>query len=187
VKYLLVLVTLLLIVAPAVPVAAQEPETPMVDERLVEPLQTLEQVVDADGQAYSDLLRAMEVDVRLASLPPGHLARYSLRARTITLTDRLLGEDANAIAAVVVHEFQHVRDKDLIARGEASYDCLDLEVRAFEAQSRVWRTLRPDLPAATPIERELSGAARIYERGGTDGLRAAVARVPFYQQECPAS
>ena len=122
----------------------------------------------------------------LATLPPGQLLQYNLRARTITLTDRLLGEDASAVATVVAHELQHVRDKDAMARGEAHYDCLDFEVRAFEAQALVWRTLRPELPARTPIERELSGAARIYDRQGTEGLREAVARVPFYQQACPS-
>ena len=170
----------------ASPVRAQESADATIDDRLGDALHLLDGLADRDGTPYPDEIRSLGVQVSLASLPPGQLALYDRRARWISLTDRLLQEDPSAIATVLVHELEHVRDKDAIALGSASYDCLDLEVRAFEAQSLVWRTLRPELPANTPIERELSGAARLYERQGTDGLRQAIARVPFYQQECPA-
>ena len=185
----LALVSVLLMLASrTLPVAAQEADAPTIDDRLVEPLHALDELADRDGQPYSDLIQGSNLQLLLATLP----LRPACSSTTcgpaqLPSTDRLLGEDRQRRRdGRRSRAPQHVRDKDAMARGEAHYDCLDFSrvPRGVRGAGAVCERLT-ELPARTPIERELSGAARIYDRQGTEGLREAVARVPFYQQACP--
>jgi hypothetical protein len=178
------LVALLLSVQAATPVSAEIPDGPTVDDRLAEPIRVLGELPDRDGTAFADVIHDLSVNMIVVAMPPGQLASYDRRVRTISVAERATSEDPSAIAAILVHEVEHVRDKDALVAGAASMDCLEFEVRGFETQSRVWRALKPEQPARTPIERELTSTARIYDQQGAEGLRAAVARVAIYQQQC---
>jgi hypothetical protein len=72
----------------------------------------------------------------------------------------------------------------LIALGLLERDCVELEVRAIEAQAKITRAFSPsELPSGTDWEMGLAMAVRAHEVGGTDGLRAMVGAVPGYQAE----
>jgi hypothetical protein len=162
-----------------------------VDQRLSLPLAILAATRDAAGEpigrSYADLPWELQLTLVVAPLPAGHGGRYDSRTRTLTIAEALLDEDPRVVAVGLVHELQHSLDRDLISQGLLEYDCVELEVRAFEAQVRVTRALWPDeLPTGTDWEKGLTMIVTAYEAGGLDGLRAMVRGVDGYHEQCTA-
>lgn len=161
--------------------------SPLASSPLGDALELLETVSDADGTPYAAVARSLGLTYDFVPLPTIFYGAYQRRAKRILLNSRLLDEDATVLASVIAHELRHAQDYDLIARGALSADCADLEVRAFEAQSRSWRTFWPtDPPTSTRVEQDLTRVAIIYEDDGVDGLRQMVGGASFYQRECTA-
>jgi hypothetical protein len=148
-------------------------------------LDLLDAVAGLDGTPYPAVVQSLGISFDFVPLPTILYGGYQQHAHRILLNGRLLGEDTSVLAAVIAHELQHAHDFDQIANGLLTVDCADLEVRAFEAQSQVWRTLWPgDLPASTPVEQNLTRVADRYESDGVDGLRTMVNGSSLYQRTC---
>jgi len=183
VRWLLAVVVLVAAVLAARPTLA----APVGGSPLGDALDLLDTLETADGAAYPVVIRSLGVTFDFVPLPTIFYGAYQRRARRVLLNSRLLDEDATVLAAVIAHELQHASDYDLIAAGALQADCTDLEVRAFEAQSRVWRAFwSGELLADTRVQQDLTRIARRYEAEGVDGLRAMVAGASFYQRECAA-
>jgi len=177
VTYLLTVATLLT----SAPALAK----PVTSSPLSDAFELLETVQDLYGNPYPVVIRSLGVTFDVVPLPQIFYGGYQQRARRIVLSSRLLDEDATVMATVIAHELQHAQDRDYIAFGLLEADCTELEVRAFEAQSRTWRALwTGDLSTGTRIERDLTHVTQIYEAEGIEGLRVMVAAMPFYRRAC---
>jgi hypothetical protein len=169
-----------LLVAPGPALAAPARSSPLGDA-----LDLLGPLTGLDGTPYPAIIRSLGVSFDFVPLPTILYGGYQHYSRRIVLNGRLLDEDAGVLAAVIVHEVQHARDFDQIANGQITVNCEELEVRAFQAQSGVWRSLWPrDLPTRTPVEQNLTRVAQRYEAEGVDGLRTMVNGTSLYQRTC---
>jgi hypothetical protein len=157
-----------------------------IDPRLAGPLPLLAEL-HADHPDIPDYSRSPDIlhlVLRVAPLPPLAGGHYDPRTRTLTIAEALLGEDPRVMAAGLAHELTHASDFDLIAVALLQRDCIELEVRAFEAQAIVTRGFWPgDLPSGTDWERGLAMTVATYESGDLDGLGTMVAGTPGYQAE----
>jgi hypothetical protein len=173
-----ILLAMLLVAAPAS--AAPARSSPLGDA-----LDLLYPAISLDGTSYPSVVSSLGISFDFVPLPTILYGGYQQHARRVLLNGRLLSEEAPVLASVIAHELQHARDFDLIANGLLTTDCADLEVRAFEAQSRVWRELSPgDLPTRTVVEQNLTNVARRYETEGVEGLRVMVDGTSLYQRTC---
>jgi hypothetical protein len=158
---------------------------PAASSPLGDALDLLEGVHDADGTPYPAIVRTLGLTFDFVPLPTIFYGAYQRRAKRVLLNSRLLDEDTTVLAAVIVHELQHARDYEQMALGAFGASCAELEVRAFEAQSRTWRAFWPtELPTSTRVEQDLTRVSLLYEGTGVDGLRQMVTGASFYQREC---
>jgi len=166
-------------------IATPASASPTASSPLGDALDLLEGVQDADGTPFSAVVHSLGLTFDFVPLPTIFYGAYQRRAKRVLLNSRLLDEDATVLASVIAHELQHARDYEQIRLGALSPDCTELEVRAFEAQSRTWRTLWPaELPTTTRVEQDLTRVSVTYEANGVEGLRRMVVGAAFYQREC---
>jgi Zn-dependent membrane protease YugP len=64
------------------------------------------------------------VTLVVAELPRRAAGRYDPRTRTVTIADRLIGEDPRAVAVILAHELQHALDLKRVALVLLDRDCL---------------------------------------------------------------
>jgi hypothetical protein len=165
--------------------------TATIDSRLAEPLRLLAEVGAHDttdghlGPYFADLPESLDLTLAVGELPRGAAGHYDPRTRTVTIADRLIGEDPRAVAVILAHELQHALDLKRVALDLLDRDCLALEARGFEAQARVTRLFWPDeLPNATALEQHVALVARDLERDGLAGIAARVAEDARYREAC---
>jgi len=166
--------------------------TATVDPRLAEPLRVLGDARDATGHPigtqFAHMPDALHLAVIVAYLPPQVAGRYLSDTRIVAIAERLLDEDPRVVATVLAHERRHASDVDLVSLGLLEGDCVELEVRGFEAQAQIARALYPDdLPSETKTERQLAVLVRDYEANGADGIRARVSADVGCLEFCAAS
>lgn len=183
---LLVLAGLLaVLLASAIPTPLPAKAAAIVDPRLSTAFALLAVLQDRDGTPYIDVLDASGATIVVGPLPKGRLGVYYLPTRRIIVSTAALGEDATVIASIVAHELQHVADRDLMRLGRAQFDCVEREVRAFDAQVRVWRIFWPvTLPDRTRVERDIAEVTLAQEASGLDGIRGLLTGSPGYQTLC---
>jgi hypothetical protein len=167
------------------PSAAPARAAAIVDPRLNTAYTMLAVLQDRDGTPYIDVLDASGATIVVGPLPRGRLGVYFLPTRRIIVSTAALGEDATVLASIIAHELQHVADRDQMRLGRVQLDCVEREVRAFDAQVRVWRTFWPDsLPNATQVERDIAEVTLAQEASGPDGIRGLLTASPGYQAQC---
>jgi hypothetical protein len=168
-----------------VPDAAPARAAAVVDPRLNAAYTLLAVLQDRDGTLYIDVLDASGTTIVVGALPRGRLAVYYLPSRRIIVSTAALGEDATVLASIIAHELQHVADRDRMRLGRVQLDCVEREVRAFDAQARVWRTFWPDtLLDGTQVERDIAEVTLTQEASGLDGIRGLLMSSPGYQSQC---
>jgi hypothetical protein len=162
-----------------------------IDPRLAEPLRLLAEVGGHDttdghvGPQFAILPESLGLTLAVAEMPRGAAGYYNPRTRTVTIADRLIGEDPRAVAVILAHERQHALDLKRVALGLLGRDCLALEVRGFKAQAVVTRLFWPEaLPRGTALERNIAAVVRDYERNGTAGVVARLAGDAVYRESC---
>ncbi len=86
-------------------------------------------------------LNGMTGRISFGPLPENVFGTYYPSSRSIVVSSALESESAEVIAMVLAHEGQHALDHNLGRLGNDPLVCYDSEVRAFDLQILLWRTL----------------------------------------------
>lgn len=138
------------------------------------------------GDAFLATMDRTGVQVSFAAMHPNAGGYYSGRENAIVLNEAVLGEDARAIAAVLMHEVTHARQVRLFGEGDGrGLDCIPMEVEAYMVQSFVWGALwNNQPPRRTSLERNLTADWLVAVQAGEPGMYRRVVDSPNYQAEC---
>ena len=89
----------------------------------------------------SAALSGMENRISFGQLPAKIFGLYDLGSRSITLSNALRNESVEVVAMVLAHEGQHALDHNLGRIPGDSLACFDAEVRSFDIQIDLWRSI----------------------------------------------
>lgn len=105
---------------------------------------------------------------------------FSTLGHSIKISDVVLQENLDVQSTVVSHELQHAADILVDhASPETSQDCVNLELRAFRTQEKVWLELTKPTPPQTRLERELDDLSH-----SVDSPTFAQQLAKLYTSEC---
>ncbi|MGH2365624.1 MAG: SH3 domain-containing protein [Chloroflexota bacterium] len=103
------------------------------------------------------------VRITVAHLPSASEGgEFTTLGHAIRIADSVMKESVDVQATVLAHELQHAAD--ILVDHDApdsSQACINLELRAFQTQEKVWLELTRPSPAHTPMESELDQLSHV--------------------------
>jgi hypothetical protein len=120
------------------------------------------------GPALLKTAAEARVAIRVGTAPPGALAAFRSRARTVTVDARLLRYSPRGLAAVLAHELSHVADWSKVGALFAgnTLSCYSTEASAFRTETAVWHDLAAGAAPADRLEEEVDAMAHGVDHGG---------------------
>ncbi|MBV8083903.1 MAG: SH3 domain-containing protein [Chloroflexi bacterium] len=108
--------------------------------------------------------------------------QFSTLGHSIQIADNVMLESADVQSSILAHELQHASDilVDHMTP-DTSQDCVNLELRAYKTEEKVWLELTKPSPPQTALERQLDSLSRVVD---TPGFVQQLAQV--YASECNA-
>jgi hypothetical protein len=108
------------------------------------------------------------VAIRVGTAPPGALAAFRSRARTVTVDARLVRYSPRGLAAILAHELSHVSDWSKVGALFAgnTLSCYSTEASAFRTETAVWDEIAGGTAPADRLEEEVDAMAQGVDLGG---------------------
>ena len=133
------------------------------------------------GQALLERDAPVYLRLTIAHFPAtSEGGEFSTLGHSIKVGDTMMRETLDVQATVISHELQHASDILVDhATPETSQDCLNLELRAFQTEEKVWLELTTPSPAQTKMEDELDSLSHVV---GTPAFAQRLAAA--YAGEC---
>jgi hypothetical protein len=119
-----------------------------------------------DSKTASDLLRRVApayVRLTVARFPAASEGgEFSTLGHSIKIADSVLQEQLDVQATVIAHELQHASDILIDhAAPDSAQECVNLELRAFQTQEKVWLELTKPSPPRSRMETELDQLSKL--------------------------